>query len=120
MSDLQPQESLESNPWNPFITTPRDLKRTEQLAKKNSVIAGVLTLFFIPAGMIYLNRGVNSLKILAYTLVLATTFTVLTSETEEQAFQTGRKIGFVANIAVIVENINTINKARKRRKTEIE
>ena len=120
MSDLQPQESLESNPWNPFETTPRDMKRTEQLAKKNSVIAGVLTFFFIPAAMIYLNRGVNSLKILAYAFVLGTTFAVLTSETEEQAFQTGQKVGFVANIVVIVENINTINKARKRQKTEIE
>ncbi len=116
MTNLQSKESKESNPWNPFLPTPRDIERTEQLAKKNSLITGILTFFFLPAAMIYLNRGLNPLKILGYAFFIAMTFAVLSSESEEEAFQTGQGVGTIANIVIVVENINTINQARKRQK----
>ena len=67
--------------------------------------------------MIYLNRGVNSLKILAYAFFFAMTLAALSSESEEQAFKTGQGVGTIANIVMIVENVNTVNKARKRQKS---
>lgn len=110
MNNLKYQESAA---WNPFAPTQRDLKRTEKLAKKNPVIAGVLAFFFVPAAMIYLNRGINPLKIFGYALVIGMALSV-SAESEESAFEMGRGIGTVANIIIVVENINTIQQARRR------
>jgi len=56
--------------WNPFIPSERDISRASELAQKNLVLTGVLTFIFFPAGLIYLNRAINPLKILGYTFVL--------------------------------------------------
>lgn len=111
MNNLQSQESAG---WNPFIPTQRDLKRTEQLAKKNPVIAGVLAFFFVPAAMLYLNRGINSLKIFGYALAVGMALSI-SAESEEKAFEIGQGVGTIANIVIVVENVNTITSARKRR-----
>lgn len=111
MNNLQFQQSTA---WNPFAPTERDLKRTEQLAKKNPIIAGVLAFFFVPAAMIYLNRGINPLKIFGYAMVIGMALSI-SAESEEGAFEIGKSIGTVANIVIVIENINTINQARKRR-----
>ena len=116
MTSLQSQENYEANPWNPFEPTERDVERTEKLAKKNPVVAGLLTLFFLPAAMIYLNRGINPLKIFGYAFILGVTIAGFTSKSEEEAFQQGRTVGTIANIVIMAENINTITQARKRKR----
>jgi len=60
--------------WNPFIPTERDLSRGNELAQKNPIITGVLTFLFFPAGLIYLNRAFNPLKIFGYTFILSIVF----------------------------------------------
>ena len=112
MNNLQYQESAA---WNPFAPTQRDLKRTEKLAKKNPLIAGVLAFFFVPAAMIYLNRGINPLKIFGYALAIGMAFSV-SAESEEKAFRMGQKIGSVVNIVIVAENINAVTQARKRQR----
>ena len=64
--------------WNPFIPTQRDIVRTEELAAKNVATTGALTFFFLPAGLFYLNRGINSLKILGYVFVVSFIFGLVT------------------------------------------
>jgi len=51
--------TIGDNSWNPFVPTKRDVERTEELASKNAALTGVLTWFFPPLGLIYLNRGMN-------------------------------------------------------------
>lgn len=106
--------SPETNAWNPFLPTPRDLKRTAQLAKKNTFIAGVLTFLFLPAAMIYLNRGLNPVKIFGYAIAISMAVSVSTASSEDKAFEIGQWAGSIANIIIVAENINTINQARKR------
>lgn len=115
MTDSQFKEIKQSNPWNPFEPTSRDIERTEELANKNPIIAGVLTFFLLPAAMIYLNRGVNSLKIFAYAMCIALPLSAAIAESEEQAFGIGQSIGYIANIVTIVENVGAISKAKKRK-----
>ena len=105
----------ESNPWNPFEPTQRDIQRTNELSQKNPVVAGILTFLLLPVGMIYLNRAVNPLKILGCALLLGFSFGAF-SESEEKAYEIGEKIGFICNIAMVVEQVNTVNKARQRNK----
>ncbi|MEA5598490.1 hypothetical protein [Rivularia sp. UHCC 0363] len=100
--------------WNPFQPTKRDIDRTEQLAKKNPVIAGLLTFFFLPAAMLYLNRGVNNLKILGYVFVLAFAIAIVSEVSENKSDKQPQIIGLLGNIAIIAENIRTITLARKR------
>lgn len=113
MNDLQSQQS---EVWNPFCPTKRDLKRTEQLAQKNSLVAGILAFLFPIAAMIYLNRGINSLKILGYALTIGIALSI-SAESEEKAFDIGRATGTITKIVIVVENINAIDRARKRQKT---
>ena len=117
MTSQQFKEIKESNPWNPFDPTKRDIERTEQLAKKNPVVTALLTLLFTPAGMIYLNRGVNSLKIWLYAIAIAVVFGIVMEVPEDKAFATGQKIGLVGNIFMIVENVRTITRAKKRQQS---
>ena len=107
-------KSIEDNIWNPFIPTERDIKRTEKLAQKNPVVAGILSLLLLPIGLVYLNRGVNSLKILGYVFALA--FLVgLSSPSEEEAEEIGEGIGYLGAIAITVEQVRTVTEARKRK-----
>lgn len=112
MANLQ---SKESNPWNPFEPTQRDIQRTNELSQKNHVVAGVLSLFFLPVGMIYLNRGINSLKILGYVFVFAFVFALM-SNSEEEAAEIGNGIGVLGSITIVAEQVNTVIKARQRKK----
>lgn len=122
--------STQGSLWNPFAPTARDIQRTEVLAKKNQFIAGALTLVFFPFAMIYLKRGVNTLKIFLYSVIVALVIggvvgagDYLTgdfvdptskSETRKKNENTNLVIGLVANIAMIAENIRSINLARQR------
>ncbi|MFM7371568.1 MAG: hypothetical protein ACKO2Z_28020, partial [Sphaerospermopsis kisseleviana] len=69
--------------WNPFIPTQRDINRSSELAQKNEIVAGILSFIFFPAGLIYLNRAINPLKILGYTIVLGVLVNISSSNSEE-------------------------------------
>lgn len=112
MANLQFKES---NPWNPFEPTQRDIQRTKELSQKNPVVAGILCFLFTPFGMIYLNRGINSLKIFGYVLICVFVF-ALASDSEEEADTVAEGIGFLGNIAIVVEQVNIVHMARRRKK----
>ena len=104
-----------SSAWNPFEPTKRDIDRTEELAGKNPAIAGFLTFFFLPAAMIYLNRGVNNLKIFGYMIVLIVAIAMSGgNENEKESERIGNVVGVLTNITLIIENTRTITLARKR------
>lgn len=100
--------------WNPFIPTERDVERTDELAKKDPVVAGILTFLFIPIGLIYLNRGVNVVKIIGYGLAI-TFIVAMGATTEEEAETFGTGAGYAMAIAATVEQVKTISKARERK-----
>lgn len=105
--------NLPKNLWNPFIPTEKDLERTKELADKNSVIAGVLSFVFLPAGLFYLHRAVNSLKIFGYVIV-ASIILSLGAETEEDFEDISSLISFLGIVAITTEQVITVNKARAR------
>lgn len=80
------------NSWNPFEPTNRDIKRTEQLANKDMLVAIFLTIVFPLFGLLYLDRAVNCLKI----------------------------IGYGMYIAIVIEQAKTINQARQRKENRDE
>ncbi len=104
--------------WNPFIPTKRDLERTDELAKKDPIIAGVLTYFFLPAGLIYLNRAINPLKIFGYTIFLLIFFSTVFSsrKNEDNSNPLVNLIAFVGMSGWTAEQVITVNKARQRKK----
>ena len=112
MANLQ---SKESNPWNPFEPTQRDIQRTNELSQKNHVVAGILSFLFLPAAMIYLNRGINSLKILGYFFLCIFVFALM-SNSEEEAAEIGDGISVLGSITIVAEQVNTVIKARQRKK----
>lgn len=117
MNNLQPEKACNSNPWNPFEPTQRDIERTEQLAEKNRMISGIFAYCFPIITMIYLGRGVNTLKILAYTFLSIMAIVLVCPELEEDTYEgIAETVGFVAAIAITWENVNTINQARERNK----
>ena len=61
--------------------------------------------------MLYLNRSINCLKILGYVFICAFVF-ALASNSEEVA----EGIDILGSIAIVVEQVNTVNKARQRKK----
>lgn len=115
-NNIDPNNSNEYSPWNPFLPTKRDIERSEELSKKEPWVAGVLSFFFLPAAMIYLNRGVNNIKILGYVFVIAFAvgFTSYNSKNEKEIESFGNVIGICGQIAAITENIRAITLARKR------
>ena len=54
---FKPEGSNSDYAFNPFLPTRRDIERTDELARKNPVLAGFLTFFLLPLGMIYLNSS---------------------------------------------------------------
>lgn len=104
------------NPWNPFIPTQRDIARTEELAAKKPAIAGVLSSFLLLAGLIYLNRGVNTLKILGYVFAASFVFGIVSNPNEENAKSTSNLIGLIGTGAITAEQVMAVNKARQRLK----
>ena len=112
---FKPEGSNSDYAFNPFLPTRRDIERTEELANKNPVIAGFLTFFLLPLGMIYLNRGINGLKILGYTflvafIVAATNYNKSDKELEAMS----ESIGVMGSIAAITESTRAVTLARKR------
>ena len=108
-------QSQESNPWNPFEPTQRDIQRTKELSQKNPVVAGILTFLLLPVGMIYLNRGVNSLKIIGYVSAFAFIF-ALASDPEDLTNEASEGIAYIGGIVATVEQVNAVTKARQRKK----
>lgn len=127
------QEQYKGSVFNPFVPTKRDIQRTEELATKNPVIAGLLG-FLFPIGVcIYLNRISNNLKINLYFLILAAPimFAFLSEpkksyENEEQFLEDVDRIiqkyspimsgvSFLGNIAMMAENTRAVTLARKRK-----
>lgn len=108
--------SSEASIWNPFIPTKRDIERTEELAKKNATVAGLLTFFFLPLGMLYLNRGVNNLKILGYVFLICFVVGFLSydSKNEKKLEEMGNFFGLCGQIALITENVRAVTLARQR------
>ncbi|MBV6623954.1 MAG: hypothetical protein KI793_13625 [Rivularia sp. (in: Bacteria)] len=110
------QDQNNNSAWNPFVPTKRDIERTDELADKNPVIAGVLSFFLLPAAMIYLNRGINNLKILGYVFLAAFMIGIVTSNrNSKDTDPVANLIGVIGNIAVIAENTRTITLARQRK-----
>ena len=104
--------------WNPFIPTKRDLERTDELAQKDPIITGVLSYLFLPAGLIYLNRAVNPLKIFGYTIFLSIFFTTIFSSKKNED-DSNPLVGFIAFVGMsgwTAEQVITVNKARQRQK----
>jgi len=101
---------MNTQEWNPFIPTERDLARTDELASKNFTTAGIITFLFFPAGLIYLNRGVNTAKIFGYTLFL-TTLLILSGKGQ------GRITQIIALGAIAVEQVLTVKSAQRRKGT---
>lgn len=110
------QNQPEDSPWNPFIPTKRDITRTEELAQKNPVVAGVLTFFLAPVAMIYLNRGVNNLKIFGYVFVICFMLglSLYKEDDTEELEAVANVVGFGGQIALISENVKAVTLARKR------
>lgn len=110
---LQRNNNTNVNSWNPFIPTGRDIARTDELASKNPILGGLLSFFFVPFGLFYLNRGINALKITGY--VFAACFMLgLVAKTEEDANSLGRLVGLIGSGAITAEQVVAINKARQR------
>jgi hypothetical protein len=109
----QTNNSSAEKSWNPFISTKRDIERTDELASKNAVLAGTLSFVFVPAGLIYLNRGVNSLKILGYVLAASFMFGLVT-KAEGNSKDIGNLLGLIGTGAITAEQVMAVNKARQR------
>jgi hypothetical protein len=110
------QNQTPDSPWNPFLPTKRDISRTEELAEKSPVVAGILTFFLVPAAMIYLNRGVNNLKILGYVFVTAFMVGIVSSGEKDARKMEGMSnlVGLCGQVALITENVKAVTLARKR------
>lgn len=105
-----------ANLWNPFITTQRDILRTDELAAKDPVIAGVLSFFFAPVGLLYLNRGINALKIFGYIFAMGFLLGLVSNRNDENTNGFSNLIGLAGAGAITAEQVMTINKARQRQK----
>ncbi|MEH1806009.1 SHOCT domain-containing protein [Nostoc sp.] len=101
------------NLYNPFIPTKRDIQRTNELAAKNTILAGTLTFVFIPAGLFYLNRDINCLKIVGYIFAVSFIFAVLTKANEESK-GISNIISVIGAGAITAEQVMAVNKARQR------
>ncbi|MFM5979219.1 MAG: SHOCT domain-containing protein [Sphaerospermopsis kisseleviana] len=97
--------------WNPFIPTQRDINRSSELAQKNEIVAGILSFIFFPAGLIYLNRAINPLKILGYTIVLGVLVNISSSNSEENP---SSFISLLGASAITAEQVIAVKSARQR------
>lgn len=116
MADDFNQNQTSDSPWNPFVPTKRDISRTKELSEKSPIVAGVLTFFFIPAGMIYLDRGVNNLKILGYVFVTVLIICIFTYEKKDplKTLRMANLVELCGKVAIITENVKAVTLARKR------
>ncbi len=113
MDNIMPEQP--DNKWNPFIPTQRDIQRTDELAAKNVAVAGILTFLFAPAGLIYLNRGVNALKIIGYVFAASFAIALIVQPKEDSDSNSiGQLVGSIGGIAMTAEQIIAVNKAQQR------
>jgi hypothetical protein len=114
MDNILPEQH--DNKWNPFISTKRDIQRTDKLAAKNVILAGILTFLFAPAGLIYLNRGINALKIVGYSFAVGFTIALIAAQPKENSNSRsiGRLTGSITGIVMTAEQIMAVNKAKQR------
>ena len=113
MDNILPEQP--DNKWNPFIPTKRDIQRTDELAAKNVAVAGILTFLFAPAGLIYLNRGVNALKIVGYVFAVSFAIGLIAQPKEDSdSYSIGQLVGSIGGIAMTAEQIMAVNKAQQR------
>jgi len=109
------EDQNNSSAWNPFVPTKRDIERTEELASKNPVVAGSLGFLFPIGAMIYLNRGINNLKIFGYVFLIGFMIGMLGYNSSDKEVKVITKvIGVLGNVALMAENTRTITLARKR------
>jgi hypothetical protein len=108
-----PESNTTVNPWNPLIPTKRYIVRTEELASKNAATVGILSFIFPIAGLIYLNRGINSLKILGYFFAVSFMFNLVT-EAEPSSKSFNNLLGLIGTGAITAEQVMAVNKARQR------
>ncbi|MHC5936100.1 hypothetical protein [Nostoc sp.] len=110
------QNQTPNSPWNPFLPTKRDISRTEELADNSPLAVGVVTFCLLPAGMIYLNRGVNNLKILGYVFVIAFIVSIVSYEGKDpgKTKRIRHLVGLCGQVAIIIENVKAVTLARKR------
>lgn len=102
---------------NPFSPTKRDIDRTEELANKNAVIAGLLTFFVFPFSMFYLNRGVNTLKILGSGLVIGLLIGLglgYSNKSDKQVEKVSTIVGVAIGIAAAAESHRAVTLASQR------
>ena len=113
--EFKPEESNSDYAFNPFLPTKRDIERTDELANKNPVIAGLLTFFLLPLGMLYLNRGINGFKILGYTFLVAFIVGAINyNKSDKELEAMSEPVGVVGSIAAIVESTRAVTLARER------
>lgn len=98
--------------WNPFVPSTRDITRTNELAQKNEILAGVLSFIFFPAGLIYLNRAINPLKIFGYTIILGILLKVGSSSNPEE--NSTNFISLLGISGITAEQVIAVKSARKR------
>ncbi len=94
--------------WNPFVPNTRDITRTNELAQKNEILTGVLSFIFFPAGLIYLNRAINPLKIFGYTIILSVLFKMGSSSNSSNF------ISLLGTSAITAEQVIAVKSARQR------
>lgn len=98
--------------WNPFVPSKRDINRTSELAQKNEILTGVLSFIFFPAGLIYLNRAINPLKIFGYTIILSVLVKMGSSSNPEE--NSTNFISLLGISAITAEQVITVRSARQR------
>lgn len=115
MSFITNENQPQGSNFNPFAPTKRDIERTEILASKKVFKAGYLG-FFIPlVAMIYLDRGINSLKIYLYGIILIFAVAIVSHNSNvEQLRIIAIGIGFLVNLLLMIENIRAVTLARER------
>jgi hypothetical protein len=116
-NNIEPNPNpVETSPWNPFFPTKRDLQRTEILAKKDPIVTGILMFIFPLAGMIYLNRGLNSLKIFGYTFLIGLSILGNLSDniTDEDLEGMKSAVRLTSLVVLTTESVRTVTLARKR------
>ena len=75
----------------------------------------ILTLFCVPLGLFYLDIGINALKILGYTYILAFAFLIgLNTYAHREANDIAETIAFTGGIVIVLEQVITVTEARKR------
>ncbi len=103
------------NPYNPFNPTARDYQRTQKLANKSILALVIGGLLLSPvASSLYLWRGANHLKILAYTFLAAFAIGVTFAPEDPEIDKIGKGLGAIGSVVVVAEQVNAVKKARKR------